>query len=394
VGRAAAAIVAIALPAVIYRALQGETGLEVEMPLEYYRAMGADVGTMFLPTKDLLIGGLIGGPLDHWDPHEFYGNRTHLRAVFLGGVLFVTALVGLAVLLRQRQRRWFATGLGAAAALCLVVGLGPSLKIADRADRRTFIDRAQELEDYLMPAELAQFTFPWSGIYEVQPFASMRATYRWHAGVRLAAAIFAGVALAPLGRRRRLLGVGLASLLIVESVPHFLLQRRDVAADQYEQVQEFNHDISTAFDGHLIAGERVLFLPAANDYLIPVIAAGYDVFAYNIAFDKEIERIRPQQPAAIVNAEAAQGEGALTRAQVCALFREDLVDAVIFTEFDPRWDSYRWPPVDSDRAFLRRRYQNVGLEDDPAFAIDDRDLAIIVRAGSAAARDSCAPDDS
>jgi hypothetical protein len=394
VGLAAGVLAAIALPAFVYRALQGDTGLEVEMPPEFYRAMGADVATMFLPTQDVLIGDLIGGPFDRWNPHEFYGNHTHLRAVFLGGVLLVTALAGLVILFRQRQRRWFAVGLATAAAICLVVGLGPSLKIADRADRPTFVDPTQELDDYLMPAELAQFTFPWSGIYEVQPFASMRATYRWHAGVRLAAGVFAGVAIAAAGRRRRLLAVGLAGLLVVESVPHLLLQHRQVASDQYEQIQEFNDDVSTAFGGHLDAGERVLFLPATNDYLIPVIAARYDVFAYNIAFDKEIERIRPQQPAAIVEAEVAHGEGALTSAQVCSLLGEDLVDAVVFTEFDPRWNSYRWPPSDRARLFLRRRYQNVGVEDDPAFTVDDRDLAIIVRATPARSGGRCAPDGS
>jgi hypothetical protein len=392
VGMAIGVLVAVTLPALIYRALQAEAGLEVRMPPEFYRAMGADVATMFAPTEDLYVNHLLGGPLERWDPREFYGNHTHLRAAFLGTILLTTAIAGIVVLARQRGRRWLAIGLAVAAAICLILGLGPSLKIADRADRATFVDRTQELQDYLMPAELAHLTFPWSPIFDVQPFASMRATYRWHAGLRLVTALLAGITIAAVARRKRALGLGLAVLLVAESLPLILVQRRAIAAGQYEQVQQFHHDVAAAFDGHLDAGERVLFLPAANDYLVPVIAARYDVYAYNIAFDKEIERIRPRQPVAVVDAEVAQSKGALTAGQVCTLFRQDLVDAVIFTEFDPRWDSYGWPPVEGARDFLRERYTNVGLDDDPRFAIDDQDLAIIVRAAPNASGGTCAPE--
>jgi hypothetical protein len=75
------------------------------------------------------------------------------------------------------------------------------------------------------------------------------------------------------------------------------------------------------------------------------------------------------------------------------MFREDLVDVVVFTEFDPRWDSYRWPPALRD--YYRERYENVGLEGDPAFAIDDNDLAIFVRAApeGSGGTGRCAPDE-
>jgi hypothetical protein len=131
--------------------------------------------------------------------------------------------------------------------------------------------------------------------------------------------------------------------------------------------------------GRLQPSERVLFLPAGNDYLIGGIAPPLEIYSYNVAFDKELIRIRPTQPQPIVNAITAYGNSTLNRDDVCALFNQDVVDAVVFTDFSMRADTLVWPPPEQRIQAQRAKNAAFGLFDDPAFNVDDGHLAVIVR---------------
>ena len=223
---------------------------------------------------------------------------------------------------------------------CLALGLGPSLKLLDKASVPVGAQGPVTGTDNLMPASEATASLPWSWVYGIQPFEGMRAAYRWHVGLRLVLAIFAAVAVVWLFRRRRVLGVALVALLVLETMSHGLLDAREQATQNHELVQAFDDDMDRAFgNGRLRASERVLFLPASNDYLIGMIAPRYKVFAYNIAFDKEIVRLRSGQPKPVLDVISAYGADTLNRDQVCHLFRQDLVDALVFDDFNMRWDT-------------------------------------------------------
>jgi hypothetical protein len=132
-------------------------------------------------------------------------------------------------------------------------------------------------------------------------------------------------------------------------------------------------------DGRLRASERVLFLPAGNDYLIGMIAPRFKVFAYNLSFDKELVRLRPGQPKPVLDVISAYNANTLNRDLVCQVFRQDLVDAVVFDDFDMRWDTEQWPPSQQRLEAHRAKNNGFGLFDDPAFSVDEGDLAVIVR---------------
>ena len=70
----------------------------------------------------------------------------------------------------------------------------------------------------------------------------------------------------------------------------------------------------------------------------------FKVFAYNISFDKEAARLRRAQPKLVLDAISAYWANTLNRDLVCQLFRQDLVDAIVFNDFDMRWDTLQWPP--------------------------------------------------
>jgi hypothetical protein len=176
----------------------------------------------------------------------------------------------------------------------------------------------------------------------------------------------------------------LLAVLVLEMTSWDLLHARDQAARNHQLVTTFEDDMERAFGGgRLQASERVLFLPAENDYLIGGIAPPRRLFTYNLAFDKEMARVRPLQPTAVLDAITAYSTGTLGRAHLCELFRQDLVDAVVFTDFDMRRDTLIWPPSHDRIEARRARNEALGLLDDPAFTVDDGHLSTILRAAPA-----------
>jgi hypothetical protein len=375
-------LIALLAPGVIFRTLEPSAELSTDFPLDFYRAYGTDLATTVVPTRDSLFGDVIRSPVDRWDPADFYGDGSNLSGAFIGGATLIAAAAGAVWLLRrERANRLVILSLAAVGLACLALGLGPSLKVLDKVSVPAAAEGPAAANDNLMPASEATASLPWSWVYRLQPFEGMRTAYRWHVGLRLVLAVFAAVAVMWLFRRQRVLGVVLVALLMLETMSHGLLDAREHAMRNHELVQAFEDDMDRAFgNGRLRAGERVLFLPASNDYLIGMIAPHFKVFAYNIAFDKEITRLRPGQPRPILDAISAYGADTLNRDQVCDLFRQDLVDAVVFDDFNMRWDTLQWPPPQQRLEALRAKSTAFGLFDDPAFSVDKGTLAVILRA--------------
>jgi hypothetical protein len=369
--------IALVVPGLVFRRLEQSAKLSANFPLDLYRTYGADLATTVIPTRDSLLGEVIRSPIDRWDPLDFYGDGTNLTGAFIGTFTLVAAAVGAVWLLRRwRSNRLMVVSLAVSGLACLALGLGPSLKLLDKAS----VPVAANGTDNLMPAREATASLPWSWVYHIQPFEGMRAAYRWHLGLRLVLAIFAAVAVVWLFSRRRVLGVVLVALLMLETMSHGLLDAHEQARKNHELVQTFEDDMDRAFgNGRLRPFERVLFLPAGNDYLIGEIAPRFKVYAYNIAFDKEVMRLRPGQPIPILDVISAYGANTLNRDLVCQLFRQDLVDAVVFDDFDMRWDTLQWPPPHDRLEAHRAKSTGLGLFDDPAFSVDEGDLAVILR---------------
>jgi hypothetical protein len=383
-------LASVVLPGAVFNALESSSGnLVSEMPRDFYRAMGVDVAVMLVPTQTELIGDLLGSPVDGWPRTDFYGDGTNLSSSYLGVPTLLACVAGAVLLFLGRRQRPVVVGLALGGLACLILGLGPSLKVHDTAGRPVAPDGRFVVSDYLMPEDAATLTFPWDVVFDIQPFASMRATYRWHAGLRLVGAVLGACLVGLLAARNRWLALGLAVVLVLDAVPVSLWRLNDRTELQHEQVQAFEADMERAFgDDRLRAGERVLFLPADNDYLVQYVAPTFGVYAYNIAGDKEIARIRPQQPPEVVSAMTAFGAGTLDRAAVCALFADGLVDAIAFDDFNMRWDSYRWPPSEAAAEAQREANAALGLFEDPAFVADEGPLSVIVRP---AENGTCAP---
>ena len=377
-------LVAMLVPGIVFRVLEPSAEVSANFPLAFYRAYGVDVVTAVFPTRDSVLGDLVRSPVDRWDPLDFYADGTPLIGTFIGVFLFIAAVAGVVLLLRlRRSNRLFVVALTVSGLACLALGLGPSLKVLDKASVPVVAVNSAGVvtaTNHVMPASDATVTLPWSWVYGVQPFEGMRAAYRWHIGLRVVLAVFAAVAVVWLFRRRRVLGLALAAVLVLETASHGLLDARSQAVHNHELVQAFEDDMDRAFGGgRLRPSERVLFLPAGNDYLIGAIAPPLEIYSYNVAFDKELVRIRPTQPIPIQDAIAAYSDNTLNRNDLCTLFRQDIVDAVVFTDFSMRADTLVWPPPEERIQAQRSKNAAFGLFEDRAFDVDDGDLAVIVR---------------
>ncbi len=386
-----AVAVALVLPGLLYSARESNGDLATTSPLSFYRAMSVDVATMIVPTRLEEIGRVLHSPVEAWKHTEFYGDGSNLAFNYVGlGTLVIAALGVIAVARKDRRTALIVGGLAVGGLVCLALGLGPSLKVFSRASTRPIAPGGQyQYGDYLMPASDARAPLPWSFLYDIQPFASMRVPYRWHVGLRLMVAMFTGAVVGIQWRRRKfLLAAAVSVFLVLEATPVLLTDLRHRTEIAHDQLTRYRADMDASFKGRFRAGERVIFLPAANDYLAMDLAPTYDIDTYNTTFDKAVAAVRAAQPEPVVHAFEGAATGQLGRDDVCALFRSATVDAVVFDDFSLRWDSYAWPPAAKARAAQRALNAKVGVFDDPAFAADQRPLAVIVRARPGA---GCAP---
>ena len=301
-------LIALLVPGVIFRTLEPSAELSTDFPLDFYRAYGTDLATTVVPTQDSLFGDGIRSPVDRWDPSDFYGDGTNLTGAFIGGATLIAAAAGAVWLLRRgRSNRLVTLSLAVGGIACLVLGLGPSLKILDKAAGRgrRACRRQRQLDASVGCDRLPTVV---KGV--------RHSAVRGHAD-RIPLACRASGSSWPSSPRSRSCGCSAGDAFsVLRSLRCSCSKRCRTACSMpagqarrnHELVQAFEDDMDRAFgDGRLRASERVLFLPASNDYLIGMIAPRYKVFAYNISFDKEIARLRSGQPKPILDAISAYG---------------------------------------------------------------------------------------
>ncbi len=383
-------LAAVMVPGVVFRLGEPSAKASSGFPPEFYRAFGADLVTTIVPTQDSLLWDALRLPVQPWDPTQFRGDGTQLVGAYLGVFTLVAAVAGAVHLLRRREAdRPVLAGLIVGGLTCLVLGLGPSLKVHDTAHV------APTDSPYQMAASEATASLPWSGIYGVQPFEGMRAAYRWHAGARLVLVVLATAAVLMVWLKLRRSGrivvaLALSAVLVLDMSSHALVRARGQARDNHVAYAALVDDIDRELGrGQLSPGERVLFLPAANDYLIMAIAPQLEVFSYNASFDKEMARIRAHQPLSVQRVIWGYDHRQVTPELVCEVFRSDAADAVVFTNFSMRADSTDWPPDQARIQEWRTRNQAIGLADDPAFSVEESDLVTVVRPADGALGGGC-----
>ncbi|MBB4661525.1 hypothetical protein [Conexibacter arvalis] len=337
-------------------------------PLELFRAMGLDLWTLVRPSQYLWLADGLGVSTPH---AHLWGDGTNAQFNYAGFACVALA----AVALGRRWRAPHVAGIAAAGAVAFVLALGPSLKVDDARPHALDISQVT-YESYLMPASAADLSLPWDGAFAAVPgLEHMRAVYRWSIVTRMSMVVLAGLAVALLLRRSRLLGLAVACIAIAELAPNVPLLL-DQHRARHEQRVAFANAVLPELEDATRSGERVLFRSAAPtgvDYVVNFLAASAGVRSYNAGGDKNAVHAaasRPPEVAAVAAQDAAPDT-------VASAFATGGLDALVLTDFDLRLAAYAWPPEPSQRSATREAFAAVIA--DPRFAVDRREWFTVVR---------------
>jgi hypothetical protein len=327
--------------------------------IEFYRGQGADLAGIVLPSNTDQIFGKILPKSFILNRSDFSGDGLQIPGSYIGmPILIFYTIILLFVFFYGRNSISLASLklISFGAFIIGLVGLGPSLKFFSKS-KQTENSGTIQYSDYLVDSKDVVFDFPWEFLWSIQPLASMRTTFRWEIGANFLLCLAIGVGVTHLLNenqiRSKILIFSLVGIICL-SMPSNPLKTFQYGEAAREMSKIASQDLNLSKQGLAIPPEsKVLFLPAGNDYLIDFISAVNEMNTYNSSFDKYLPRVRsgwPNEISSIVESHPDK----LTKSQVCNSFGKKQLDFLIFPLFDLRWDSYSWPPSESN---IKERFE-------------------------------------
>lgn len=332
---------AVSVATVLYRTLLPGEAEQVRVPVSFFRAMGLDLVTLWQPSPQVWWASRFGIADAH---RNLWGDGSNAAFNYVGLGCLVLAVLGVRALGRNRV----ALGLLVGGLACLLLAIGPSVKIDDQ---RPPLSAEVTYQSYLMPAPAASLDLHDGWVYTSVPgVSSMRATYRWFTGTRLvlvllAAAGFQRVLTSARRSQRPHLRTAAVVTLGVVAVAELLPPVRTTlhAYAQTDRRRAALAGISDELDRSIAPGARVLFVPAnngGNDMVVNYFAATGSYRTFNVGGDKALVLARQQWPADI--RAAVLGKDPVAAAE--RALRSGQTDVVVVPRFDLRWNTYSWPP--------------------------------------------------
>ncbi len=322
------------LAVVLYELYVPPGAAELSVGIGAFRYLGLDVATLVLPQPNLLWTSLTGTGADL---SELWGDGSNVVGNYVGLVAAGLAVWVVVVGARHlpRSSAWEVRALALAGTVALVLALGPALKIADPA---VPID-----PEWDVPVSLTTAWLPTEWLYtEVPGFDAMRATYRWFLVTRLALVLAAVVAGGLLWHRGRpLLAAVLLSVAVAESFVD-AVRVTSGRAEHGRHVAAVRWDVIPDAAGLVEPGERVLVLPASNDFLATAVVPYSGGRSYNVGIDRNNRMARESWPPAVTDAALAFG-GPETADHVCAVLAQD-ADVVLLSRISLFHEALAWPP--------------------------------------------------
>ena len=311
--------------------------------IDLFRSMGLDLATLVLPTRQFWLWDLLSIRADFT---LLWGDTTNSSFNYIG-VVMVALATGLLVV-RRRRLGGRVIAFAVAGGIALVLALGPSLKIND--ERPAALGGVVTYNSYLMPADEAAIGLPAQLLYQHVPgFQDLRATYRWFVLTRFCVIVLAGLAVAELSRSgRRTTAVVLAVIAIVETAPNVPL-RAGMHSDYGDQVAALRTDLVPDFQAAVRRDDRLLFLPANNDYLVDLLAPAARVRTYNAGGDKNLTLARDSWPSPVRTAVATFGKAGEADA-IDAALASGVVDAVVLPRLNLHRSAGHWPATAEEQS--------------------------------------------
>jgi hypothetical protein len=315
------------------------------MPLDFFRAQGIDVISLFIPGKGGYYFLDLFGLTKKWDAFAFYGDGSNVGSNYLGYTLIVMfVLFGFI----KGSRKHFVNVILIAGAVSFVLSLGPSLKFNDT--RKEIVHKTTvEFSDYLMPAKDATLNLHTGFIYKHIPgINNMRAVQRWILLFMFSLIMSCALLLTYLIDKKRYgLACCLAVLSILELQPNlYLMHKRYVA--NYRQAKQFDNVVDS-MRRFIKPNEKVFYLSDQNDYLANYVSSRLNVMSYNVAGDKNMVLSSRYWPLSIKQMK----EYREVNESAYLAMSHGVLDKLVIPYFDLRWHSYYWPPSDGDRLKIK-----------------------------------------
>ncbi len=341
------------------------------VPIGVFRAFGLDVWTLVVPQPALWWPSWIGW---HVTVPQLWGDGSNIFANYAG---FVTVALVVWYLLRGRDEAVRpARALALAGAVALVLSLGPSLKVDDVA-----AVRANDISDAVTTLPLP----PLRWLYRHVPgLNDMRATYRWFIATRFVLVFVAGLAVAALWRDRRTAvragAILVGALALAETLPNI-----PAHLDRGRQAARFVAHVHATLIPELQRlvrpGDRVLVLPAANDFLATALVPFTRGSSFNIGGDKNYVLARREWPLAVRTATRAYAKPDAAD-RICDAFRANALDVVVLPFVSFSRGAVAFPPPPDVSGALKA--EATRLAADPRFTAETANwmLSLRPRAGA------------
>jgi hypothetical protein len=317
------------------------------MPIDFFRAMGVDLITLFVPHKIVYLFFNLLNFGTNYNGLNFYSDGSSVYFNYLGYTMLISSLIY--ILFQKKKEKYFFVLL-IAAITSFFLSLGPSLKFNNQRNvgNRSVVGTIEH-EDYLMPKEKALFSFGTDFIYlKIPGIKNMRSVYRWIILFKfffiVCSALFFDLLFKKDKIYFKILGYFLLIIIILEffpNVPHYL----KIYKKKYQSLSLIEKDLVIELKKYLNKGEIVYFISSDNDFIADYLKAKLDINIYNKGGDKAIELLYNYWPYII---KKLRQYNKLDKKELIetieAGFKKDIYDVVIFPYFNLRWASYYWPP--------------------------------------------------
>ncbi len=315
--------------------------------LDFIRGNSPDWLTLLLPPESVYLSKVFSVRNHLMQQGRIFSGDGTMWNNYLGVPLF---LAGIYTVFKQGKTNKVVMALSLVALITFLLALGPSLKINSTIPYTETVT----YDNYLLSSEQVVFDFPWKHVYSVFPLNVMRAVYRWLIIPKFIlllnlAYIMRGFIL----EKRHCLAGFIGLLVFIDFLP------KDISVSKGTQIlskmKQFNADVIEPLRGFKFDPEdRVVFVPAENDYLAPYIAAKVNFTTYNGGGDKALALAGRTFPISIKNLLNAKDPAEISRL-ILEVKEKQLADYIILPFFSLRWESYYWPISNSKQADMREQ---------------------------------------
>ncbi|QTP55249.1 hypothetical protein HNO51_11465 [Billgrantia sulfidoxydans] len=304
-------------------------------PLDFFRGWGVDVTFLLFPSAGV-----------HWLPDFLGWSEPRSGDIFFGDASVWTTSFALPVLVGAIFSAIFVKKHFAKCPLILIfifgfyMALGPSIKFNSVKPVDYSLGPTMDEEYAIVPtgSELLSKNLP--------GFRNMRASYRWGG---LGAFGAWGLIMLGVSRSQKknlvIISICFLGVVIVFNLPDLFNKHvRDVR--NRSMFLEIDSQLVDVMADDLDSGDRVVFLPWRNDFLVNYIASRLDIISYNIGGDKNLSHARQRWPRTLLRFPMGQVHDNFVEDVLLLLARNE-ADVVVLPYIDMLWAAHRWPyPVE------------------------------------------------